>query len=546
MKNNKNVIMLLLICLSLTQIVTAYSLRPERQPVEPRTSSETRQPYTVIENTQKSSQPSTAQKYAMQTRDTIGAKTGIKNLGIIDNIAGTKDMSLQTASNRNNLSKTDEYTYNENNPLLENTERSDSISNTIDEISPQLSTAQRYAIQAREKIGQFSPFKNQGMIDAIAGTKGMSSPGFRNEKISRPDENGIELITMNSKSDNQSTTNTIPKASKMSQNEQDFDFLNEWENWANESNNNAANPTTILQTTTSPFFQQSREHLNINNTPPTTASFLEKTSDVINTWILETASAYSKNQNTAKTAWQAATLTSANAQRPAADQIKINNQEYTQFLKEITYTDLFKNLTTSNVQSRSNGYAETNSIQPIVTDIVNKMLLDMQIPQSVLTSPRFVNQQFKAMQTNFANQMQSIVSSTKLTLQEKQTQINQALTNLSQNVKNFVKQLSVKTPEMYTVTSEIPNPLKPFAYSQQPDYITPISPIRPVDNTLSTIRPAEQKQNLSTPYKIIKKEKNLSTADTLFNNTQTSSNKTQEFFNSNHTITYNADGSVSL
>lgn len=441
MKNNKNVIMLLLICLNFTQIVMGSRGRIE---IKSTKSME----YKPIE---KSPQPSTAQiESSIGSRTVPPSRREILNTKIFDSTAETK-----ITSNRQNLYE-DEYTYNEKTPR----ERSGSTLNQIDPISPQPSTAQKYAIQIREKIGQFSPFENQGMIDAIAGTKGMSSPykptlqteskaqGFRNEKISRPDENGIELITMNSKSDNQSTVNVIPKASRISQNEQDFDFLNTWENSGNESNNNTATPTTILQTSTSPFFEQSTEHVNISNTPPTiktTPSFLQKTSDVINTWIGETSSAYSRNQVTAKTTAE----TSKKAQRPAADQIKINNQTYTQFLKDITYTDLFKNLTTSKGQNRSNGYAETNSIQPIVTDIVNKMLLDMQIPESVLTSPKFVNQQFKAMQTNFANQMQLIVNNTKLTLQEKQTQINQALTNLSQNVRNFFNELAIKNPKDY-------------------------------------------------------------------------------------------------
>ena len=182
----------------------------------------------------------------------------------------------------------------------------------------QPSAAQKYAIQARETIAKVSPFQNQGMIDYVANTKGMYLPRVSEPMVNAPsrlsayEQQGMELKDMSQSTSKPSLVSKIPSKKT------DFDFLDTWDNsntttsqtiqspakttpLSNQReyiriNNNPIIEAPLTTQTNTPYLQRSTESLNISNTTPTTSSLSQRASDAINTWIGETASAYSRYQ----------------------------------------------------------------------------------------------------------------------------------------------------------------------------------------------------------------------------------------------------------
>ena len=311
-------------------------------------------------------------------------------------------------------------------------------------------TTQTYAIKARDAIAQTTKISNLGIIDSLAGTKGMST-STPNKAITSsqltskptPQPNPIylnQLKKLEAQGNNPWITSESSTPSKVAPEASGITIRNkpvESNLWGEII---STGETSTVTTATS---------------PTTNSIILQKTKDGINTLIGKTTTAYNQyqqNQANAKIAADKAAQISKNTTRPQANNIKIDNQNYQKFLKEISYQDLFKNLTMPNNKLRSNGY--DMSRQPIIIDMFNKALLDMKIPEPVLTSPRFINQKYQQIKTDFSNKIQAISENTKITLQEKQTQINQAFNNASQNLTTLVNQFKKEQPREILNTSD--------------------------------------------------------------------------------------------
>jgi len=116
------------------------------------------------------------------------------------------------------------------------------------------------------------------------------------------------------------------------------------------------------------------------------------------------------------------------------DNIKIDSSsEYRSFLKNMTYSDLASNLVNRS-GNFSNGYSSRSQV---ANDIVNKMLVDMRIPESVLTSPRFVSRQFTAIKDTFTKAVQRADQDTNKAT--RLSKVSEAMSNLWKSMNDYVQ-----------------------------------------------------------------------------------------------------------